>query len=257
MCTLVLLRRPGHAWPLIMGANRDEMTDRPWRPPARHWLDRPDIVAGLDMLAGGSWLGINDNGVVAAVMNRTGTLGPLPGRRSRGELVLEALDHADASSAASALAQIEPASYRPFNLVIADDRDAFWLRHAEPDGSQEVTVSAVAPGLHMLTAGDIDDEDDPRIRNFLPRFRAAAPPDPDASDSDAGNGSAWEGLLGSSLVEAGSDPEAAMSFSRPDGFGTVASSLVALPSMTRRGVQPVFRFAARAPQATPWTTIEA
>ena len=42
MCTLVILRRPGHAWPLILGANRDEMKDRPWSPPGRHWPDRPD-----------------------------------------------------------------------------------------------------------------------------------------------------------------------------------------------------------------------
>ena len=40
---------------------------RPWKAPARHWPDRPNVVAGLDELAGGSWLGMNDEGVVAAV----------------------------------------------------------------------------------------------------------------------------------------------------------------------------------------------
>jgi len=84
MCTLVLLRRPGHQWPLILGANRDEMVGRPWKPPGRHWDDRPNVVAGLDELAGGSWLGVNDEGVVAAVLNRVGTLGPADGKRSRG-----------------------------------------------------------------------------------------------------------------------------------------------------------------------------
>ncbi|HEY7688883.1 MAG TPA: NRDE family protein, partial [Dongiaceae bacterium] len=59
MCTLVILFRPGHDWPVIVGANRDEMADRPWAPPARHWPDRPQVVAGLDKLAGGSWLGVN------------------------------------------------------------------------------------------------------------------------------------------------------------------------------------------------------
>ena len=40
MCTLVILRRPGHDWPLVLAANRDEMTGRPWRAPDRHWPDQ-------------------------------------------------------------------------------------------------------------------------------------------------------------------------------------------------------------------------
>src|SRR5215469_12226964 len=108
MCTLVILRRPEHAWPVLIAANRDEMINRPARPPGRHWPDRAEVVAGLDLLAGGSWLGLNDWGVAAAVLNRTGSLGPARGMRSRGELVLEALDHASAVEAANALAYLEP-----------------------------------------------------------------------------------------------------------------------------------------------------
>ena len=74
MCTVVILRRPGHAWPLLLAGNRDEMMDRPWDAPARHWPDRPDVVAGRDRLAGGTWLGLNDSGVVAILLNRRGTL---------------------------------------------------------------------------------------------------------------------------------------------------------------------------------------
>ena len=48
MCTVVILRRPGHPWPLVFAANRDEMLDRPWRPPGRHWPERPEVVAGLE-----------------------------------------------------------------------------------------------------------------------------------------------------------------------------------------------------------------
>ena len=101
MCTVVFLRRPDHRWPLMLAANRDEMADRPWRKPGRHWPDRPDVIAGQDELAGGSWLGINDAGVVAGILNRKDSLGPDPALRSRGELVLEALDHADAVAASS------------------------------------------------------------------------------------------------------------------------------------------------------------
>src|SRR5258707_251483 len=80
--------RPEHAWPVIIGANRDEMIGRPSQPPGRHWPDRAEIVGGLDLLAGGSWLGVNDWGVAAAILNRQGSLGPAAGLRSRGELVL-------------------------------------------------------------------------------------------------------------------------------------------------------------------------
>ena len=41
MCTLIMLRRPGNDWPLLLAANRDEMGNRPWEAPARHWPDRP------------------------------------------------------------------------------------------------------------------------------------------------------------------------------------------------------------------------
>src|SRR5690625_4299835 len=103
------------------------MAERAWLAPGRHWPDRPDILAGQDLLSGGSWLGINDHGVAAAILNRYGSLGPAADKRSRGELVLEALDHADARDAALALAEIEPRAYRSFNAVVADNRDAYWL----------------------------------------------------------------------------------------------------------------------------------
>src|SRR5947208_2634451 len=147
MCTLVILRRPEHPWPVIIGANRDEMLDRPALPPGRHWPDRPELVAGLDRLAGGSWLGLNDWGVAAAVLNRQGSLGPAGGLRSRGELVLEALDHADAVDAASALSHLDPAAYRTFNLIVADNRDAFWLRH---DGGSRIAAYPIEEGLSLI-----------------------------------------------------------------------------------------------------------
>ena len=151
MCTVVILRRPGHAWPLLLAANRDEMKDRPWQPPARHWPDRPQVVAGLDELAGGTWLGLNDDGLAAGVLNRRGSLGPELEKRSRGELVLEALDHADAGTAAMALADLDPAAYRTFNLVIADGRAAYWLRSLGNEGPGCVEVFPLPPGLSMLT----------------------------------------------------------------------------------------------------------
>jgi uncharacterized protein with NRDE domain len=242
LCTLVILRRPGHDWPLILGANRDEMIDRPWQEPARHWPDRPEVVAGRDMLAGGSWLGINDFGVACAVLNRTGSLGPAPGQRSRGELVLEALDHADARAAAEALAALQPRAYRTFNLVVADNRDAFWLRHADPSGTLPVSVAPVREGLSMIAAGDIDD-DTPRLVRYHPLFAAAEAPDP-AREHWAD----WERLL----TADGAGAASAMRFRTERGFATISSAIVALPSIENGAARPRFRFAAHEPQQTPW-----
>src|SRR5689334_23277409 len=200
MCSVVILSRPGHDWPVILGANRDEMSRRPWLPPGRHWADRPWIVAGLDQEAGGSWLGLNDHGLIAGIMNRPQSLGPAVGKRSRGELVLEALDHADAREAAEALAGLEPAAYRTFNLVLADNREAFWLRHADPSGTLPITAHPLKSGLSMIAAGDLDD-DTPRLNRYRPRFAAAAPPDP-----ARGAWESWERLLLDETLEPGDDP---------------------------------------------------
>jgi uncharacterized protein with NRDE domain len=236
MCTFVILRRPDHPWPVIIAANRDEMADRPWQPPGRHWADRPNVVGGRDELADGSWLAINDEGVVAAIMNRRGTLGPAPDRRSRGELVLEALDHADAADAAAALAELDPGAYRPFNMVVADNRDAYWLANRE--GGRVVEVRPLPDGLSMICADDRNDPATPRIRSNLPRFAAAPPPDPEAEDW-----SAWAELLASTDHDPADGPAGAMRMALPGGFGTGSSSLIALPA-PGRDRRPAWRFAA-------------
>ncbi|MGF1609411.1 MAG: NRDE family protein [Kiloniellales bacterium] len=223
MCTLVILQRPGHAWPLILGANRDEMADRPWRPPGRHWPDRPEVVAGRDELAGGSWLGLNDHGVAAGVLNRVGSLGPQAGKRSRGELVLEALDHASAEEAATALADLDPAAYRSFNLVVADSEAAYWLRNL--GSGEHVEVFPLPPGLSMITAHDRNDQRSPRIFANLHRFEAAPPPEP-----DEGDWAAWQALLASREHDEATGALAAMTVATEEGFGTSSSSLIALPA---------------------------
>jgi hypothetical protein len=261
MCTVVVLFRPGHAWPVILAANRDEMITRPWLPPARHWPDRPRVVAGRDELAGGTWLGLNDDGMLAAVLNRRGSLGPQPGMRSRGELPLEALDHADARSAADALVHVEPRSYRAFNMVIADRTAAFWLRlKGEGEGAngggtadrrkvaRVVESFPIPSGLSMITAYERNDPASHRIRLHFPRFERAAPPDP-----GAGDWAEWRALLASHEHAAGGGPRGAMTIAPDQGYGTVSSSLIALPA--RADVKPVWLFAPGAPDSVPFAPV--
>jgi hypothetical protein len=248
MCTLVILRRPEHRWPVIIGANRDEMIDRPAKAPARHWPDRPEVMAGLDLLAGGSWLGLNDWGVAAAVLNRTGSLGPAAGLRSRGELVLEALDHADAVDAAAALSYLDPGSYRSFNLIVADNRDGFWLRHT---GRGRIEARPLPDGLSVIAAGDLDELTTPRLACAQPLFRAAPPPDPERDEW-----AAWQDLLGDDGGFSGSPPEAAMRFLTAHRFATVSSAMVALPAEPSPERLPVFRYAAWLPEPSPWRNVD-
>lgn len=205
-----------------MGANRDEQIDRPWQPPGVHWPDRPNVVAGLDELGGGSWMGVNTTGVAACILNRKGTLGPQDGKRTRGELVLDALDHEDAAIAAENLSQIDGVAFRDFNLVIADNRDAYWLK-LDSSTSHTVNVTEVPVGYSMFTAGDMNDRSSPRIAAFLPLFERAQIPEPDSMDW-----AGWQSLMGRHSEE--DNPAAAMCFQTDSGFGTSSSALIALPS---------------------------
>ncbi|MCG6863690.1 MAG: NRDE family protein [Chromatiaceae bacterium] len=247
MCTLVILRRPGNAWPLLLAANRDEMRRRKSMPPARHWPDRPEVVAGLDRTGGGSWLGMNEHGLVAAVMNREDSLGPAPGKRSRGELVLEALEHTEAEKAAGALADLNPDAYRAFNLVIADAQDAFWVRHG---GDGEIRVHAIPPGLHMLSATELDDLGYPRIRTHLERFRAAAIPKP-----EQGRWEEWKDLLATRAYSEEAGPTEAMNLELTNGFGTVSSALIGVPAYPVFASQPQWLHAEGPPDCVPFEVV--
>ena len=247
MCTLVILRRPDHRWPVVIGANRDEMIGRPSQPPGRHWPDRPEVLAGRDLLAGGSWLGVNDWGVAAAVLNRHGSLGPAPGQRSRGELVLEALDHPDAVAAAEALSHLDPAAYRTFNLIIADNRDAFWLRHAD---GQNIDAWPIEEGLSLIDSGELNRPNNRRVTLATPRFRTTAPPDPDRD-----GWAEWEALLSDDESPPDELPESALRFRTGHGYGTVSSALIALPQPNAGEQKPRFRYAQWQPTVIPWADV--
>lgn len=247
MCTLIILRRPDHPWPLLIAANRDEMRQRAASPPARHWPDRPEVIAGLDHKVGGSWLGVNDHGVLAAIMNREGTLGPAAGKRSRGELVLEALDHGEAKEAAGALSDLHPNAYRPFNLIVADPTDAYWLRHG---GDGWIRVHPIPAGLHMLSSTELDDPGHPRIATYLPQFEAAPAPDPVLDTWDA-----WQRLVADRGIDSKNPSTAAMNLDRPNGFGTVCSSLIALPAHPGFDVEPIWLHADGPPDIAPFEAI--
>jgi Transport and Golgi organisation 2 len=214
MCTVVTLYRPGHATPLLLAANRDELLARAWDPPAAYWPQQPDVVAGRDRSGGGTWMGINRAGVIAAVLNRQGSLGPAPGKRSRGELPLLALREGSAAEAAQAISRLDAGLWRSFNMVLADRGGTIFVRGL---GYGQVVAETLPAGLHMVTSRDPNDLHSPRVQRHLPRLRAAAAPDADGW-------AAWRAIISDRTGPAGEQ----MNVVPRGGFGTVCSSLVAL-----------------------------
>jgi Transport and Golgi organisation 2 len=222
----------------MLAGNRDERLDRPWDPPAAWWPDRPGVVAGRDRLGGGTWMGVNRHGVVAAVLNRRGSLGPAPGKRSRGELPLLALEQGTAEAAADAIAALDGAQWRSFNLVVADATGAaFFLRGL---GAGRPDTIPLADGLHMITSRDPNDTTSERVARHLPRFRAASPPDAD-------DWSAWRAIISD---RSGLTAEQINVVPR-GGYGTVCSSLLGL---AKEG-PPVWHFTS-SPDATPFGNVD-
>ena len=242
MCTVVLLMRPGHPWPLVFAANRDEMLDRAWDLPAAHWPDQPGITAGRDRSGGGTWMGINRDGVVAAVLNRPGSLGPAAGKRSRGDLPLLVLAHRSAGKAAAAVTALDAGAWRSFNLVLADRAEAFFVRglgHGRPDAQQ------LAPGLHMITAHDPDDMESPRVARHLARFQGAEAPGPTADPIQGWR--AWQDIL----TDRTGEPGEQINVVPRGGFGTVCSSLLAIP----QAGPPIWLCAAGPPHEAPFQAV--
>lgn len=214
MCTVLILRRPGAPWPLLLAANRDERIDRIADPPGPWWQAHPHVIGGRDRSAGGSWMAIGAAGVVAAVLNRPGSLGPAPGKASRGGLPLLGADADSAEAGAAALAALDAGAYRPFNALVADRNRAFFIAGL---GQGHPAVTELGEGLSMVTSAGPNDTTNPRIARHLPRFAAAAPPAlPDWGD--------WPRLL----ADSGGAPGAQLHVLPRAGFGTVSSSLLAL-----------------------------
>ncbi len=161
MCLLALLFRAVEDARVIVGANREEIFQRGGEPPALR--DGPRrFLAGMDPVAGGTWLGVNERGLLVAVTNRPKSEPPRE-LRSRGLLARDLLRCPDAATAANLAAnELGKNHYAGCNFLCADGDDALvihagdWLR-----------VRPLPPGLHVVTAHDVNDASDRRIGHSL------------------------------------------------------------------------------------------
>lgn len=157
-CLLALFFEPQNPLPLRLAANREEYFNRPGLPPQ---FDKgpPAVICGRDQQAGGTWLGVNQHGLVVGVTNRPLRQARTP-QRSRGLLCRDLLDCRDTAAAAElARRELESARYDGCNLLCADKASATWI-----GGGDEVVVQVLAPGLHVLANGDLNDPHDRRLQ---------------------------------------------------------------------------------------------
>ena len=178
-------------------------------------------------------MGLNGQGVVAVVLNRRGSLGPEPGKRSRGELPLLALQNRSAEAATSAIVALDAGAWRSFNLVVADSTGAaFWVKglgHGRPE------AKPFADGVHVITSSDPNDMTRERVVRYLPRFRSAGPPELD-------DYAAWRALI----TDQSGTVEDQLHVVPRHGYGTVCSSILGLAT---RG-PPVWLFTASSDAAS-------
>jgi len=129
MCTLIALHRCISGAPLVVAANRDEFLERPAEGPALRETSYGIILAPRDLLAGGTWLGLNSSGLFAALTNQACDATD-PARRSRGLLVQDVLSATRVEDAAKRLEALTPDLYNPFNLFLADGESAAVIAYA-------------------------------------------------------------------------------------------------------------------------------
>ena len=143
MCLIVIAWQIHPEYPLIVTANRDEYYQRPTAT-AQQWKSPSDILAGRDLQAGGTWLGVTQGGKFAAVTNyREGVEQTTP--KSRGDLTTGFLkDNLDAGQHAEKVIEAGD-QYNGFNLLLGEDNQLIYCsnRHSE--------IQRLSPGIYTLS----------------------------------------------------------------------------------------------------------
>ena len=156
MCLVVLAFKQSAEYPLIVLGNRDEFHSRPTQN-AQRWPDKPDIVGGRDLQAGGTWLALNRNGRFATVTNFRDAKLERPGLRSRGHLVTDFL--ASELAPLDFLRQVDGSAYAGFNLLLADRRRLAYLSNRGGE------LQELPAGIYGLSNATLDTPWDKVVRS--------------------------------------------------------------------------------------------
>jgi len=149
MCLILFAWKEHPDFRLVLAANRDEFHDRPTEP-ARFWSDAPQVLAGRDMVGGGTWLGMTRTGRIASVANVREPSDRRHGTPSRGLMVADFL-RGDEPPSVWLQHQAERAeAYKGFNLLAAEGEEL--ACYSNRNGRARV----LAPGLYGLSNALLD-----------------------------------------------------------------------------------------------------
>ena len=147
MCLIVLNFGQHPDYPLILAANRDEFHARPTRD-AHWWPDKPGVVGGRDLQAGGTWLALHKSGRFATVTNFRDAQPPSPKHLSRGHLVTRFLE--GNRTPKEYLEEIDERAYAGFNLIVGTVSEVAYLSNREPG------IRQLSPGTYGLSNALLD-----------------------------------------------------------------------------------------------------
>lgn len=156
MCIIAFAYRQLPDAYLVLGANREEAYDRPGTEP-RLLSGKLNAVGGIDPLARGTWLGVNERGVLVAVTNRP-KRHVRPNPRSRGLLARDLLEQPTARDATNhAMRELETGAYAGCNYLVIDAESASVVHSGDA-----LSAQALSSGIHVLTSANLDDDSDTR-----------------------------------------------------------------------------------------------
>lgn len=149
MCLILWSWQQHPECPLVLAANRDEFYDRPTAP-ADFWPEAPQVLAGRDLVGGGSWLGVTGTGRWAAITNFRDPSEPPHGGPSRGWLVRDYLLGATEPEPYLREVESRAAAYAGFNLLVGNRRELWYF------GNRQGVIRSLSPGLYGLSNGLLD-----------------------------------------------------------------------------------------------------
>lgn len=221
MCIIALAYQQHPDYPLLLAANRDEFFARPTA--AAHWWQNHNMVAGQDLQAGGTWLGISRSGRVAALTNFRDPHAVRHNAPSRGKLVSDYLSSNESTDDFIARLMPDLAQYNGFNLLLFDGGKLFYVSSIEqrseqlPAGLYVVSnhvLDTPWPKVERLKQGMLQQLAAPQLdADMLFELLSDRQQPPDSQLPDTGVGLEWERRLGSIFVAA-------------PGYGTRASTLL-------------------------------
>lgn len=145
MCLILVAWRTHADYPLVVAANRDEFFARPTAP-AAFWKDAPHVLAGRDLQAGGTWMGVTRSGRFAALTNFRDPESHRADAASRGMLVAGFLQSAQAPLDYLDDVDRRGQDFNGFNLLVGDGRSLAW--YSNVGGGEPIDLE---PGIYGLS----------------------------------------------------------------------------------------------------------